>query len=264
MLNNSLNDKTSNIITTIQKVFEELDINAYIIGAKARDIWFSPKRSSRITKDIDWVIAHSDENLFKELRALLINREKYTETINPLRLKSPDGIDVDLIPFNYPTTPHFIGLQEIFERGTEEIILSDGLRHHVATLPAIVFLKFNAWDNRPEYRRKDIEDIVFIINNFDIYSNEILDYHYDLYNELDPKYIGARFIGRKIKYILGDADTFKEHIIGIIEKQLLLSTNSKIVQLFWSDNESEEFGIQVLEEILKGIREDNPNDPSVF
>lgn len=256
MLNNSFNEAISHTLTTVQSIFEELDIDAYLIGAQARDIWFLPKRSPRLTKDIDWVIAHSNENLFKELKTTLIQREKYTETSNPLRLRSPDGIDVDLIPFDYPETPHFIGLYEIFERGVEKNAFPDGTQYRLATLPSIVFLKFIAWDNRPENRRKDIEDIVYIIQNYDIYSDDILDNHYELYTELEPRYIGARVIGRKISFILGDSLIFKEQIIKIIEQQIALATKSKIVQLFWNiEGNSEEFGIQILNEILIGIKE---------
>jgi predicted nucleotidyltransferase len=256
MLTNSLNDAINRAITTVQSIFDELEIDAYLIGARARDIWFLPKRSPRVTKDIDWVIAHSNEDLFKELKKILIEREKYTETTNPLRLKNPEGIDVDLIPFDYPDTPHFIGLHEIFERGVEKNTFSNGTQYRLATLPSIVFLKFIAWDNRPENRRKDIEDIVFIIQNYDIYSTDILDNHYELYTELDSKYIGARVIGRKINYILGDSIIFKEQIIKIIEQQIALATKSKIVQLFWNEEgNTEEFGIQILHELLIGIKE---------
>ena len=255
MLNNSFNEKITQTIKTIQGIFEELEIDAFLIGAQARDIWFLPKRNPRITKDIDWVIAHSNENLFKQLKTLLIEREGYTETTNPLRLKNPEGIDVDLIPFDYPDTPHFIGLHEIFERGTEEIVLSNAT-YRLATLPAIVFLKFIAWDNRPENRLKDIEDIVYIIKNYDIYSMDVLDNHHELYTELEPEYIGARVIGRKISYILGNSITFKHQIIGIIERQITLSSKSKIVQALQNqETEITEFGDLILKELLNGILE---------
>ena len=182
MLKITFEEKITNTIITVKKVFDELNISAYLIGAQARDVWFLPRRSPRITRDIDWVIANSNSDVFNELKMVLIEREGFTKTSNPLKISSPDGIDVDLIPFDFPDTPHFIGLTEIFERGTGSVIFNDGKTYQVATLPAIVLLKLIAWDNIPEYRGKDVEDIAYIFRNFDDYT----DNDYMLFVKLNP------------------------------------------------------------------------------
>ncbi len=253
MLKISFEENITNTIITIKKVFDELNISAYLIGAQARDVWFLPHRSPRITQDIDWVIADSDGDVFNELKTILIEREGFKKTSNPLKISSPDGIDVDLIPFDFPDTPHFIGLNEIFERGTEGVIFNDLKTYQVATLPAIVLLKFIAWDNVPEYRGKDIEDIAYIIRNFDDYTDD----DYMLFSDdLDPKIIPARAIGRRINYIIGDSLDLKNHFIKILEMQISKPKKNKITEIMIrGTDENEDFAISLLKEILRGVTE---------
>jgi predicted nucleotidyltransferase len=252
MLKIAFEEKITNTIITVKKVFDELNISAYLIGAQARDVWFLPRRSPRITRDIDWVIADSNSDVFNELKTVLIEREGFSKTSNPLKIRSPDGIDVDLIPFNFPDTPHFIGLNEIFERGTEGVIFNDEKTYQVATLPAIVFLKFIAWDNRPEYRGKDIEDIVYILRNFDDFT----DNDYMLFGEIEPELIPARAIGRKINYIIGDSLDLQNHFIKILEQLIANPKKNKIAEIMIrGTDENEDFAISLLAEILKGVLE---------
>jgi predicted nucleotidyltransferase len=252
MLKISFEEKITNTIITVKKVFDELDIPAYLIGAQARDVWFLPRRSPRITRDIDWVIADSDSDVFNELKTILIEREGFTKTSNPLKISSPDGIAVDLIPFDFPDTPHFIGLNEIFERGTEGVIFNDEKTYQVATLPAIVLLKFIAWDNRPEYRGKDIEDITYILKNFDNYTDD----DYMLFDEIEPELISARAIGRKINYIIGDSLDLKNHFVRILNALIADPKKNKITEIMIrGTDENEDFALSLLKEMLKGVTE---------
>lgn len=235
----------------LRKTFDELDISAYLIGAQARDVWFFPIRSPRITHDIDWVIAHSNEDLFKKIKQTLVEQEGFIETSNPLRLLTPNNIEVDLIPFDHPETPHFLGLTEIFERGIEELIFEDGKTYKVATLPAVVLLKLIAWDNRPENRRKDIIDITYIFEHFDIYTEDC----YELFTELEPSYISARAIGRKINQIIGNTIDLKNHIILILENEVNNPNESKLIKIMVSQTEkTNDFTLQQLKELLTGIK----------
>ena len=252
MLKITFEEKITNTIVIVKKVFDELDIPAYLIGAQARDVWFLPRRSPRITQDIDWVIADSNADVFNELKTVLIEREGFTKTANPLKISSPDGIDVDLIPFDFPDTPHFIGLNEIFERGTEGVIFNDGKTYQVATLPAIVLLKFIAWDNIPEYRGKDIEDIAYIFRNFDDYT----DNDYMLFGEIEPELIPPRAIGRKINHIIGDSSDLKTAFIKILDTHVANPKKNKIAEIMIrGTDQNEDFAASLLAEILKGVLE---------
>jgi predicted nucleotidyltransferase len=169
-----------------------------------------------------------------------------------LKISSPDGIAVDLIPFDFPDTPHFIGLNEIFERGTEGVIFNDEKTYQVATLPAIVLLKFIAWDNRPEYRGKDIEDITYILKNFDNYTDD----DYMLFDEIEPELISARAIGRKINYIIGDSLDLKNHFVRILNALIADPKKNKITEIMIrGTDENEDFALSLLKEMLKGVTE---------
>lgn len=254
------NEKMTTAFLTLQKVFEELDIDAYLIGAQARDVWFFPKKAARFTRDIDWIIANSNENVFNELKAILIQREGFSSTPNPLKIKSPEGIEVDLIPFDYPETPHFMGLHEIFERGTEGVPFDDGKIYQVATLPAIVLLKLIAWDNRPENRVKDIVDIAYILQNSDVHSDDFYDNHIDLLDifDLDSEsdFIRSRVIGRKISQIIADSLYLNYHIVKILENQITNAEKSKIIDIIVAQTENtENHALTQLKELLIGLDE---------
>jgi predicted nucleotidyltransferase len=243
---------TAKTFAILQNAFDELEISAYLIGAQARDVWFLPLKSPRISRDIDWVIANSNQVVFNELKTFLIQKERFSETSNPLKINSPDGIEVDLIPFDFPETPHFIGLHEIFERGTEGVIFDDGKTYQVATLPAIVLLKLIAWNNRPYYRIKDIIDITYILKNFGTYTDE----DFILFTEIEAEYVPSRVIGRRINEIIDDSDELKIHVIQILEHQISQYFNSKLLQIIVANSEySEETVLIMLKEILKGVTE---------
>ena len=117
------NEKTAQTIEIVQTVFNELDITAYLIGAQARDIWFLPKQLPRFTKDIDWIVADSKNEVFKELKNKLINENGFSETSNPIKLTSPNGIEVDLIPFDYVEMPHLLAFTKFLNKALKLFFL---------------------------------------------------------------------------------------------------------------------------------------------
>ena len=186
----SFEKQITSTIQTLKKVFDELEISAYLIGAQARDVWFLPKTSPRITRDIDWV--------------------------------------------------------------TEGVTFDNGITYQVATLPSIVLLKLIAYADKPEYRAKDVEDIAYIFANFDIYTDD----SFPLFTELEPEFISARTIGRKINYIVSNSHNLKSHVIQIIENQITKPEKSRFIQIMIGKSEqTERFIITQLKELLKGLNE---------
>jgi predicted nucleotidyltransferase len=252
---------TAKTFAILQNAFDELEISAYLIGAQARDVWFLPMKSSRISRDIDWVIANSSKAVFNELKMFLIQQKGFSETSNPLKIKSLDNIEVDLIPFDFPDTPHFVGLNEIFERGTEGVTFDDGKTYQVATLPAIILLKFIAFSNRPEYRSKDILDIAYILRHFEDYSDD----YFIFLTEMPAELASARIIGRKINHIIADSLDLKSHFITILETQIANPKKNKIAEIMIRGTEkNEDFAVSLLAEILKGVSEGPLSISAVF
>jgi predicted nucleotidyltransferase len=241
------------IFDAATEAFETIGVEAFLIGAKARDIWFLPAKAYRFTRDVDWVIANDNEKIFQDLKQYLIQHKGFTALSNDYSLLSPHAIKVDLVPF-VGTTLELKGLQEVFERGAK---IPKGKNYKVATLPAIVFLKLLAWNNKPEERVKDIQDISEILTRyFDIDSDDIFENHNDLFNERELEDIAARVIGRKISYILGDSDDLKQRIIKILEINTQNPNQSPIARIMSQLTEKlEDEEAHLLAEILIGIKE---------
>jgi predicted nucleotidyltransferase len=241
------------IFEAFTEAFQILNVEAFLIGAKARDVWFLPSRAYRFTRDVDWVLANDDEKTFQDLKQYLIHQKNYTLQSNGYSMLSPQGIKVDIVPF-VGTTLKLEGLQEVFERGAE---IPHGKTYRAATLPAIIFLKLLAWNNRPEERAKDIQDIADIMKRyFDLTDDDIFDNHNDLFNERELDEIAARVIGRKISYILGDSLDLKQLIIQILERNIEDPNNSRMARIMVQVNEkSEHEAAHLLSEMLIGIKE---------
>ncbi len=143
-------------------------------------------------------------------------------------------------------------MKQVFERGTEGVTFNDGSIYQIATLPAIVLLKLIAWDDRPEYRLKDLQDIAVIVDNyFDFFSEDIYDNHSDLFENRELDEISAYVIGRKIKSIIGDSIDLKKRVIHILtDKQ-----SSIAERLIINTEKSSDTAQKVLQNLLDGILE---------
>ena len=191
------------LFATLKRVFDKADVPFYLIGARARDVWFLPEKSIRITKDINWSVASEEDAIFQEIKRQLIENEHFKETKNPYTLLSPKDMTVDFLPFLEASGKRLGALKEVFERGTEGVMFDDDATYQVATLPAIVLLKFIAWDDRPEYRLKDLQDIAVILDSyFDRFSDDIYDNHNDLLVIGNLKKLQLMSLGEKSKLSL--------------------------------------------------------------
>ncbi len=88
-------DELPKLFATLKKVFDEADVPFYLIGARARDVWFLPEKRMRITKDVDWSIASEEDTIFREIMQQLIQNEGFSSTTNPYTLLSSEGTTVD-------------------------------------------------------------------------------------------------------------------------------------------------------------------------
>lgn len=245
-------DELPTLFATLKTTFDAANVPFYLIGARARDVWFLPEKSIRITQDIDWIAASDEDAVFNEIRKQLIEKEGFIETNNPFSLLSPKGMQVDLLPFIKDSEGSLDGLKEVLARGTEGVVFDDDATYQVATLPAIVLLKLIAWDDRPEYRLKDLWDIA-AISEFYFYrfSEDIYDNHNDLFGDRELDEISAYVIGRKIKHIIGNSLSLKTRIINILtEKQDAIAQ-----RIANKSSKSEDEVSQVLKNLLEGVLE---------
>ena len=178
------------IFQALERGFLEFGIDFYLVGATARDVWMRgvydlpPKRA---TSDIDFGIMIKDANVFENLKSYLIDVEEFIPVKgNEFVLIWRDQTQVDLIPFGELelegiatvkgtgfTSMNVEGFKEVYEQASKEVETEDQ-RFRVCTLAGIVILKLIAWDDRPEVRRDDIDDIVAALSSlFFIHSDEV-------------------------------------------------------------------------------------------
>ena len=188
------------ILEALERGFSKFGIDFYLVGATARDVWMRgvhevpPKRA---TSDIDFGIMIKDSYIFDELKNYLIEVEGFTSyKENAFVLIWKDKTQIDLIPFGELeqegvatvngtgfTSMNVEGFKEVFEQASEEIQTEDQ-HFKVCTLAGIVILKLIAWDDRPEMRGDDIDDIAEIIKNyFHFNSDAIWEHHIDLFTD---------------------------------------------------------------------------------
>jgi len=164
------------LFEALEKVFLQLDIDYYLVGAFAKEVWATifDLYTPRITKDIDLALLIPNEAKFEELRQQLLATGKFKAAYkNEIKFTFDNTIEIDLIPFGgldlfAEDSPIEIaayialadnGFQEIYEEGIKTIQLDNNFSFKVSSLPSIVLLKLLAFDNAPDTRVKDMQDI---------------------------------------------------------------------------------------------------------
>ncbi len=249
------NSQVEAICIAVKQACDVAGTEALLIGAQARDLWLYPKISSRVTKDIDWVIGASDNNIYQKVHDFLVQKAGFQITSsNPFKLLSADGIHLDLLPIASEELIHFVGLSEVLEFGSEKISVNDQ-DFRVATLPSIVLLKLVAWENLPEYRTKDLEDIYLLLQeHFDADLDQIYQNHLDLFDFFDQNHLqllGARVLGREINKILKYSPAIKNQLLDILSKKELMAQ----IIIRKTDETEDSNIIGLLNELEKGMRE---------
>ncbi len=262
------------IFEALERGFTKFGIDFYLVGATARDVWMRgvhEKPPKRATSDLDFGIMIKDSYLFDELKEYLINEEGFVPyKENAFVLIWNDKTQVDLIPFGELekeevatvrgtglTSMNVEGFKEVFQHASEEIQTEDQ-RFKVCTLAGIVILKLIAWDDRPEMRGDDIDDIAEIIKNyFHFNSDAIWQHHSDLFtddNELDE--IASQYLGREIGKIISGNAKLISRVKGILEKGLRDSDSNNLDELLASESsETIDYSRSLIGHILTGIEE---------
>lgn len=263
------------VFDSLERAFKKFDIDFYLVGAFARDIWLTHLNGiaeRRATRDIDFAIFIAKENQFEQLKEYLLSEEGFSDTkANGFRLVYQSRIQIDLMPFgaianeDYTVTFSGLGLTTISTQGfkevveaSEEITFDRDKKFKVCTLPGIAILKLIAWEDRPEIRVKDPQDLALIIEHyFEITSEDIYENHHDLFeDDSDLKLIAARVLGRHIYTILKKSELLKNRVINLLTKETSNVMKSSLAQAMCVNTKmkiAENF--QLLQTLLQGIKE---------
>ncbi|WP_313367731.1 nucleotidyl transferase AbiEii/AbiGii toxin family protein [Sphingobacterium mizutaii] len=264
-----------NIFDILERSFNQLNIDFYLIGALARQVWYEKGNMSfRTTKDVDYAVLVSNQDEYQRIRAYLIDTEKFTPYRgNAFVLIAPDGTQVDILPFGEieddgsvtvngqgMTSIRVDGLIDVYNNGIEEVEFETGHSFKVATLPAIALLKFIAYDDRPEHRQKDATDISNLIVHFFTLNDEMIyQHHNDLFDETKNivfKSIGPIVLGRKMRKIASSNEGLVIRLNNILEKHIQMEENGAFVRLMvnpLNDDSTIESVVKALKDIHKGF-----------
>lgn len=252
----------------LEEVFVDLRIEFYILGALARDSWYAKENiDSRTTRDVDFALYLLSQDQYDDLFKKLIEEHGFSKVKDdPFRLKTPFGITIDLIPFGEISIdkaiipdetwdrPVFVnGFKEIFEKATVPVEVEDmPLKFQIATLAAILLMKLISYDDRPEKRTQDPQDIAeIILNYFEIEKEMIWEHHHELFNYYSNlNEIATVVIGRELKDILNDNKALKERVLRI------LSLQDRTQQKMTEAMVREERTLEEVEHWLKLIRQE--------
>lgn len=253
-LNSIKEEDLKDVFDELEDAFKTLNIDYYLIGAIARDVWYSQRgKTSRTSKDVDFAVLVGSEKEYQTIREYLKNNKGFNTTAqNGFVLITPGGITVDILPFGGIEIDASVkldavgmssikvnGFHEVYLAGTNAVTLKTGHHFKVATLPAIVLLKLIAFDDRPEKREKDPRDIANIIEHFFdlkselVYSEQNLDIFQvkeEELNKMTMQDIASIIIGRELALIIAENDNLKTRIINMLEKHIALTDKSLFIR----------------------------------
>lgn len=259
------------VFDAVENAFSMLGIDYYVIGALARDIWYSKENKlSRATRDADFAILVGTEKQFEEVKDYLKNKKGFQDSKgNSYVMFSPNGIQVDILPFGAIeiddkvqirgtglTNISVNGFSEVYNNGIAEIQLDSGHHFKVASLSSIVLLKLIAYDDRPEQRAKDGRDVGSIIEHyFDLQADHIYEHHSDLFTEtekdMELQDIAATVIGREIKITIDANPALLQRVKTILVREIKLEEKSNfIINMIAETNMNVEEATKRLEKIL--------------
>lgn len=199
-------------IRLLTKVFR--NVRWYMIGANAINMNFELREESemRVTEDIDFAVYLNGYPEFETIKQDLVDLDFKWNESRPYRFtRASDSLILDIIPFGGISSEDEIefygGKVRLSVKGLREMMgetvlvsMDNNVRFHLASLDALAVLKLISWNERPEWRGKDIEDFLYILDKyFDLHSNEIFEkFNYLFDSESDNmKIIGARTAGMK-------------------------------------------------------------------
>jgi len=248
----------SETMVALQRAFDHFDIDFYIVGAVARDIWMTQIHNEpdrRITKDLDLAVFINDPAEYEVLQTWLVEQQGFVRAQSSafcLLYPSATGtgnVTVDLMPFGAIADEagdvYFSGrgMERISTVGFAEVlaeaatvVIPTGRQWRVVTLPGILVLKLVAWEDRPE-RGKDAIDVWNLLDvYFHLVTDEVYTTHLDLLDEDKTTdtanlmlLVGARVLGREVRQLLADRPVQKR-LLALLGNQLALGEQSPMAR----------------------------------
>ena len=223
----------------VQTILNRRNIPFILVGAYARDLLFSritSKGSIRKTLDIDFGIRVRNWEAYEEIMMSLLAGGLFTEDKSRRhRLIFKKEVLIDIVPFGkisdsegniswppeHDVSMNVKGFDVAYGNALDfDMGLKDKIK--IASAPSLVLLKLIAWDESPETRSHDLEDISFILKNYiDLIGWDSINTRgdKDIYDICDSDYdeMAARITGRDIGRL--NLCGLKDSLLGILSEK---------------------------------------------
>jgi len=195
-----MNTDLEDIVNGLGKHFKSLDVDFFIVGAKARDIISKEsglELSRRKTSDVDFGLFVDSWDTLDAMRELFRNDENIE--LNPDKKNKVryyyKGTPFDLVPFGgiedadgkvswppcYDTIMTVIGYEEALK--SAKVIAIGDTEVKVVTPEMLVALKIVSWDENPA-RDRDAQDINYIMENYENIDADVENCLFDHYLDI--------------------------------------------------------------------------------
>ena len=273
-LSGKIDPSVINALLEITKIAVKLNLAFFIVGATARDIvmeYVHNIKAPRMTKDIDIAVCVANWSEYKALTDELVATGEFLK-LTQKRRYGFDGVLIDIIPFGdisrpdnkirwppyYDIVMSTIGFDDVYETAIIFRLNNDpGLDIKVPTIPGLAILKLIAWNEAYPIRKKDAEDLLFIMRAYQHAGIE--DRLYDqetrllMEEEFDNERSGIRLLGRDMARISNadTANTIKE----ILDLETGKKSNYRLVSQMGNISDDPDNIMFILEKLKQGFIE---------
>lgn len=280
ILQKPLPEQTVEILTIVINIADEMEIPSFIVGATARDIileYIYKAGIRRATKDIDFGVAVENWAQYERLKNALVLTEKFrADSKIEQRLwwtGKGDNMKIDLVPYGglespvgtvtFPPTEFEMNTDGFTEAYEDALTLKIGKDLHIriVSLAGLAVLKFIAYDDRPQERHSDLQDILFLMETYLEAGNEEKLYaDSDLLNDesFDLRTVGARMLGRDMQKLLTERTrkTVLKHLSENEEQRSGLMKTAETINYYEKSHEENLTEIVLmLKKLKQGITE---------
>lgn len=226
-LSGKIDQQKIEALSLLKKVADSLSIPFFVVGASARDFILEHCyniRSPRMTQDIDLGVEVAGWEDFNKLSESLLSTGRFFASRERHRFQF-GSVLIDMIPFGpiedergrilWPPEHEILmsigGFSEAFKNSvTLRLSSSPELKIKVPTLPGLALMKIISWKDKYPERRKDAEDLLFVMQNYEEADNydRLYDHEQELLKEenFDTQVASIRLLGRDMAMI-ADSDT---------------------------------------------------------
>ncbi len=278
-LRKKIPDYQLDILRSVFDASAKLDIQTFVVGATARDLIFEyvyDAKITRATEDIDFAVAVRSWAEYEKLKKALIETENFkNDKKNEQRIWWTGGRDemkIDLVPYGglespkgeiaFPPDGDFqmstIGFAEAFENSLL-LELTDDFTIRVASLAGLAMLKFVAYNDRPQQRKRDVQDIWFIAQNYlkaeneeRLFDEDTSDADLLLDENFNYETCGARLLGRDVALVLNEET--QTIVTRILAEDMDGGGLQKFADVIYSDGLSDENRYESIQELLRELR----------